>query len=49
MAPCGNFSFKLEEATIDDMQTAMAKGTLTSVQLVQCYIFRNYLIDDYIK
>jgi len=47
MARCG--SFKLEEATIDDMQKAMAKGTLTSVQLVQCYMLRNYQTDDYIK
>lgn len=47
MAPCG--SFKLEEATIDDMQKAMAKGTLTSVQLTECYMTRNYQTDDYIK
>ncbi|KAK3314451.1 amidase signature domain-containing protein [Apodospora peruviana] len=49
MAPCGGSSFRLEEATIDEMQKAMAKGTLTSVQLVQCYILRNYQTDNYIN
>ncbi|KAK3321338.1 amidase [Cercophora scortea] len=47
MAPCG--SFKLEEATIDQMQAAMKAGTLTSVQLVQCYMQRNYQTDEYIN
>ncbi|KAM7199748.1 amidase signature enzyme [Naviculisporaceae sp. PSN 640] len=47
MPPCR--SFQLEEATIDDMKKAMAKGTLTSVQLVQCYMLRNYQTDDYIN
>ena len=47
MPPCG--SFKLEEATIDEMQAAMAAGTLTSVQLAQCYMARVYQTDDYIK
>jgi len=41
--------FKLEEATIDQMQTAMKKGALTSQQLVLCYLQRNYQTDDYIK
>ena len=41
--------FKLEEATIDQMQSAMKNGTLTSVQLVLCYMQRNYQTDDYIK
>jgi amidase len=47
MAPCG--SFKLEEATIDEMQTAMHNGTLTSVQLVTCYLLRVLQVDEYIK
>lgn len=41
--------FKLEEATIDQMQAALKNGTLTSVQLVLCYMQRNYQTDDYIK
>lgn len=47
MFPCG--SFHLEEATIDDMQRAMQDGTLTSVQLVKCYMLRIQQVDDYIK
>ncbi|KAK3387868.1 amidase signature domain-containing protein [Podospora didyma] len=47
MPRCG--SFKLEEATVDQMQKAMASGTLTSVQLVQCYMLRVYQTDDYIN
>lgn len=45
MAPCG--SFKLEEATIDQMQAAMANGTLTSQQLASCYMLRTYQISSY--
>lgn len=45
--PCG--SFKLEEATIDDMQAAMNNGTLTSVQLVGCYVRRTFQTDLYIN
>jgi amidase len=47
MAPCGGF--KLEEATIDEMQTAMQNGALTSVQLVTCYLLRALQVDEYIK
>jgi amidase len=47
MPRCG--SFKLEEATIDQMQAAMASGTLTSVQLVQCYMLREFQTHQYIK
>lgn len=47
MPPCG--SFQLEEATIDQMQEAMANGTLTSQQLVLCYLVRTYQTEDYIK
>ena len=49
MAPCGDHGFQLEEATIDDMQAAMANGTLTSVQLVTCYMIRTYQTNEYIK
>ncbi|KAK8023574.1 amidase [Apiospora rasikravindrae] len=45
MQQCG--SFQLEEATIDQMQAAMENGTLTSVQLVTCYMIRNYQTQEY--
>ncbi|KAL8875505.1 MAG: hypothetical protein Q9198_006147, partial [Flavoplaca austrocitrina] len=45
MPPCG--SFALEEATIDDMQQAMARGKLTSVQLTLCYMQRIYQLQSY--
>ncbi|KAK4183061.1 putative amidase [Podospora australis] len=48
MPLCGR-GFKLEEATIDQMQHAMQNGTLTSVQLVKCYIERVFQTDDYIN
>lgn len=47
MAPCGTFS--LEEATIDQMQAAMSNGTLTSQQLVSCYMFRTFQTNSYIN
>ncbi len=47
MPPCG--SFTLEEATIDQMQQAMRKGTLTSQQLVLCYLQRTYQTEEYIR
>lgn len=47
MPPCG--AFKLEEATIDDMQAAMENGTLTSVQLITCYLARTFQTQSYIK
>ncbi|KXH39077.1 amidase [Colletotrichum nymphaeae SA-01] len=46
MPLCG--TFKLEEATIDEMQAALAAGTLTSQQLVGCYIQRTYQTQEYI-
>ncbi|KAK6088059.1 amidase [Seiridium cupressi] len=45
MGKCGDF--ELEEATIDQMQAAMAAGNLTSVQLVVCYMLRDFQTDDY--
>lgn len=47
MAKC--YGFKLQEASIDEIQTALADGRLTSVQLVQCYMTRMYQTDQYIK
>lgn len=47
MAPCG--TFRLEEATIDEMQQAMTNGTLSSQQLVMCYITRTYQTNSYIN
>lgn len=47
MADCNGF--KLEEATIDEMQEAMQTGRLTSVQLVTCYLVRTYQTQEYIK
>ncbi|KAK1486459.1 amidase [Colletotrichum tamarilloi] len=46
MPLCG--TFKLEEATIDEMQVALTAGTLTSQQLVGCYIQRTYQTQEYI-
>ncbi|POS74982.1 amidase [Diaporthe helianthi] len=47
MPPCGTFS--LEEASIDQMQAAMANGSLTSQQLVTCYMIRTYQTNSYIN
>lgn len=47
MADC--HGFKLEEATIDQMQEAMEKGNLTSVKLVGCYLTRTFQTEEYIK
>jgi amidase len=41
--------FKLEEATIDELQHALSKGRLTSVQIVLCYLQRVYQTDQYIR
>ncbi|KAK1516624.1 amidase [Colletotrichum paranaense] len=46
MPLCG--TFKLEEATIDEMQAALTAGTLTSQQLIGCYIQRTYQTQEYI-
>lgn len=47
MPPCGDF--RLEEASIDQMQAAMANGSLTSQQLVTCYMIRTYQTNPYIN
>jgi amidase len=41
--------FKLEEATIDQLQQALSNGVLTSVKLAICYINRIYQTDGYIR
>lgn len=48
--PMGNCSnFKLHEATFDEMQDAMSRGELTSVQLVTCYLVRTYQTQEYLR
>jgi len=41
--------FKLEEATIDQLQQQMSNGTLTSVKLALCCLQRIYQTDGYIR
>jgi len=41
--------FKLEEATIDQLQQAMQDGTLTSVKIVTCYLERIGQTDGYLR
>lgn len=41
--------FKLEEATIDQLQNAMNKGTLSSMKIVMCYLQRIYQTDSYLR
>ena len=41
--------FKLEEASIDQLQQALSNGTLTSVKLALCFLKRIYQIDGYIR
>ncbi|KAL2889099.1 putative amidase [Ceratocystis lukuohia] len=47
MLPCGEFF--LEEATIDQMQEGLSNGTLTSVQLSNCYMLRIHQTQNYIN
>ena len=47
MPPCNGVI--LEEATIDELQRAMAIGQLTSTKISMCYLQRIYQTDDYIK
>jgi amidase len=47
MNRCG--TFHLHEATIDQMQQAMKNGTLTSTQLVGCYLERAMQTQEYVK
>jgi amidase len=47
MEQCNGFT--LEEASIDEIQAKLNGGNLTSVQLVLCYLQRNYQLDSYLK
>lgn len=47
MPPCQGIT--LEEATIDQLQDYMSHGTLTSVQLLKCYLKRVRQVDEYIN
>ncbi|KZL68111.1 amidase family protein (glutamyl-tRNA(Gln) amidotransferase subunit A) [Colletotrichum tofieldiae] len=48
MPVCGG-TFKLEEATIDQMQKAMQDGIMTSQQLVICYMQRTFQTQEYVN
>ncbi|OJJ45870.1 hypothetical protein ASPZODRAFT_537867 [Penicilliopsis zonata CBS 506.65] len=41
--------FKLEEASIDDIQAQIEAGTFTGVQLLQCYLERIYQVQPYVN
>ncbi|KAL8736545.1 MAG: hypothetical protein Q9181_002394 [Wetmoreana brouardii] len=47
MPPCNGI--RIEEATIDELQKHMTNGTLTSVQLVTCYLQRLFQVEEYIN
>lgn len=41
--------FKLEEASVDQIQAQLTNGTFTSVQLLSCYMDRIYQTQPYLK
>ncbi|KUJ15916.1 amidase signature enzyme [Mollisia scopiformis] len=41
--------FKLEEASIDELQEVMSSGRLTAVQIVSCYVQRIQQTDKYLR
>jgi hypothetical protein len=43
------YGVKIEEATIDQLQCYLGNGSLSSVQLLDCYLQRVHQTDDYIK
>ncbi|KAF7717124.1 Amidase [Penicillium ucsense] len=47
MRPCNGF--KLEEASVDEIQQRMGNGSLTSVQLLDCYLNRIYQTQPYLN
>lgn len=47
MRPCNGF--RLEEATIDEIQAELNSGNLTAAQLLQCYYERIYQVQPYLK
>lgn len=47
IATCG--SITLEEASINELQLAMTNGSLTSRQLVECYLDRIFQTNEYLQ
>lgn len=47
MATCNGV--RIEEASIDDLQSALEDGQLTSVQLLWCYLERIHQVDEYLQ
>lgn len=41
--------FKLEEASVDEIQSQLSNGSLTSVQLLGCYMDRIHQTQPYLK
>lgn len=41
--------FKLEEATVDQIQERLANGTFTTVELLACYLDRIHQTQPYLK
>jgi amidase len=41
--------FKLEEASVDEIQVRLSNGSFTSVQLLECYLDRIHQTQPYLK
>lgn len=41
--------FKLEEASVDEIQAQLSNGSFTSVELLQCYLDRIHQTQPYLK
>lgn len=41
--------FKLEEASVDEIQAQLSNGNFTSVELLQCYLDRIHQTQPYLK
>lgn len=41
--------FKLEEASVDEIQAQLSNGSLTTVQLLECYMDRIHQTQPYLK
>lgn len=46
MSPCNGVT--IEDATIDELQEAMEEGSLTSVELLWCYLERIHQVEEYV-
>ena len=46
MSPCGGSV--IEEATLDELQDALQNGSITSVQLLWCYLERIHQVEEYV-